>query len=206
MGKEKSMKDHEQVFIQTITELRLWLTENHQQKESVSLVRYKKGLNSVYITYDELVDELICFGWVDSLPKSLDDEKTMIRISPRNPKSNWSKVNKERVERLLKAGKMKSSGLRLVEMAKQNGAWDFLNDVEELILPQDLVEALQKNQKAKEYFERFPNSSKRNILEWIKSAKQATTRQKRIVETVSKAEVNRKVNHPKGRDAGPKKV
>ncbi len=198
------MREHEQVFVEDIAQLSSWLQENHQQKESVWLVRYKKGIEDIYISYDELVDELICFGWVDSLPKSLDDEKTMIRISPRNPKSNWSKVNKERVRRLLKAGKMKSSGLRLVEMAKQNGAWDFLNDVEELILPQDLLEALQKNQKAKEYFERFPNSSKRNILEWIKSAKQATTRQKRIAETVSYANKNLKANHPKGRNAGPK--
>ena len=99
---------------------------------------------------------------------------------------------------------MKPSGLGLVEQAKLNGAWNFLDDVENLVIPVDLSTELEKAGKAKYYFERFPDSSKRGILEWIKNAKRETTRQKRIRETATKAARNIKANHPKGRDAGPK--
>lgn len=198
------MIDSERLFIENLSELRDWLNEHYAQKESVWLVKWKKGYVESFISYDEIVDELICFGWVDSLPRKLDDQRTMLRISPRNPTSNWSKVNKERVKRLISEGKMEKPGLQVIEIAKSNGAWDFLNDVKNLIIPPDLEEALMKNTKAKYYFDRFPDSSKRGILEWIKNAKQYATREKRIEETVSKAAENRKANFPKGRDAGPK--
>jgi uncharacterized protein YdeI (YjbR/CyaY-like superfamily) len=191
------------IYIDNVNELCDWLKENYGKNESLWLVTWKKGSGKSYISYDEIVDELICFGWVDSLPRKLDDKRTMLRISPRNPKSNWSNVNKERVERLTKSGKMQAPGLRMVETAKSNGSWDFLNDVENLNIPSDLGEALKKNEKAKYYFERFPDSSKRGILEWIKNAKQDSTRQRRIEETVTKAAKNIKANHPKGRDSGP---
>ena len=198
------MSKLEKLFVENVTELRDWLKENHSNKESVWLVKWKKDFGKTFLSYDDIVDELMCFGWVDSLPRKLDNKRTMLRISPRNPKSNWSKVNKERIERLTKSGRMQLPGLRMVENAKRNGTWDFLNDVENLIIPSDLAEAFKVNDKAKYYFERFPDSSKRGILEWIKNAKQESTRQKRILETVSKAVQNIKANHPKGRDAGPK--
>jgi len=198
------MSEVDKLFVQDVSELRDWLEENYAQNESVWLVKWKKDFGKTYISYDEIVDELLCFGWVDSLPRKLDDKRTMLRISPRNPRSSWSKVNKERVMRLINAGKMQLPGLKMVEIAKSNGAWDFLNDVEDLIIPPDLEEALKKNGNAKYFYERFPNSSKRGILEWIKNAKQESTRRKRILETVSKAAKNIKANHPKGRDAGPK--
>ncbi|MBO6537359.1 MAG: YdeI/OmpD-associated family protein [Balneolaceae bacterium] len=198
------MPDHEQLFIESAEELRSWLEKNHPQKESVWLVRRKKAFTNSYLDYDSIVDELICYGWVDSLPRALDEKKTMLRISPRNPKSNWSGINKERVARLLEEGRMKKPGLDLVEIAKENGAWNFLDDVEQLIIPEDLQVALKTTSKASFYFNRFPDSSKRGILEWIKTAKQASTRQKRIEETAHKASQNIKANHPKGRDAGPK--
>lgn len=198
------MSELRQIFIEEIIQLRNWLKENCSQKESVWLVKWKKDVGKEYISYDEIVDELMCFGWVDSLPRKLDEKKTMLRISPRNPNSNWSKVNKEKVERLIKDGKMEKPGLKMVERAKSNGAWNFLDDVEKLMIPDDLKEALANHPKATYYYERFPNSSKRGILEWIKNAKQESTRQKRIAETVTKAANNIKANHPKGRDAGPK--
>ncbi len=198
------MPDHEQLFIESAEELRSWLEKNHPQKESVWLVRWKKAFTNSYLDYDSIVDELICYGWVDSLPRALDEEKTMLRISPRNPKSNWSGINKERVARLLEEGRMKKPVLDLVKIAKENGAWNFLDDVEQLIIPEDLQVALKTTSKASFYFNRFPDSSKRGILEWIKTAKQASTRQKRIEETAGKASKNIKANHPKGRDAGPK--
>lgn len=140
----------------------------------------EKAFTNSYLDYDSIVDELICYGWVDSLPRALDEKKTMLRISPRNPKSNWSGINKERVARLLEEGRMKKPGLDLVEIAKENGAWNFLDDVEQLIIPEDLQVALKTTSKASFYFNRFPDSSKRGILEWIKTAKQASTRQKEL--------------------------
>ncbi|MEM9339637.1 MAG: YdeI/OmpD-associated family protein [Bacteroidota bacterium] len=198
------MNEQEKVFATSASDLRAWLLNNYERTESVWLVKWKKDMEAPYFGYDEMVDELIAFGWVDSLPKNLDKRKTMYRISPRNPKSNWSRVNKERVERLSKEGKMHASGIKLVNLAKENGTWDFLNEVENLMTPTDLDEALKANGKATFYYDRFPNSSKRNILEWIKNAKQAATRKKRIDETAKKAALNIKANHPKGRDAGPK--
>jgi uncharacterized protein YdeI (YjbR/CyaY-like superfamily) len=198
------MSDIQKIFVENVGQLRDWLKINHTQKESVWLIKWKKDYGKHCISYDDIVDELVCFGWVDSLPKNLDEEKTMLRISPRNPKSNWSKVNKKRVDHLTKVGRMKETGLQMVEIAKKSGTWYFLDDVEKLIIPDDLEEAFKQNNKAKNYYERFPNSSKRNILEWIKNSKQNSTRKKRIAETVEKATINIKANHPKGRDAGPK--
>lgn len=198
------MSELQKIFVENVDQLREWLIVNHSQKESVWLVKWKKDFGDTYISYNEIVDELLCFGWVDSLPRKLDEKRTMLRISPRNPKCNWSKVNKDKVLRLIKKGKMEEPGLNMVELAKNSGAWGFLDDVERLVIPKDLEESFINYPKAKYYFERFPNSSKRGILEWIKNAKQKTTRNKRIAETVFKALENIKANHPKGRDAGPK--
>ena len=198
------MSDLDKVFVEDKESLRTWLKNHCSQSESVWLVKWKKGFGKNYISYDDIVDELLCFGWVDSLPKQLDNKKTMLRISPRNPKSNWSKVNKERVDRLMQDEKMEAQGIKMVEIAKANGAWNFLNDVENLIIPADLEHDFKQNEKAKYYFDRFPDSSKRGILEWIKNAKQESTRRKRITETVAKAANNIKANHPAGRDKGPK--
>ncbi len=198
------MEASSKVVIEKIGDLRTWLKANHNKSESIWLVKWKKGSGKPYIDYDSIVDELICFGWVDSLPRNLDKQKTMLRISPRNPKSNWSKLNKERVARLDKLSKMEPSGWAMVEVAKANGAWSFLDDVEQLIEPLDLKKALDNKRQARFFFDRFPPSSKRGILEWIKNAKQTSTREQRITETVEKAAINIKANHPKGRDAGPK--
>ena len=200
------MRAFEKIFVESLDDLHSWLLANHSQQESVWLVKWKKDYGPTYISYDEIVDELMCFGWVDSLPKNLNEEKTMLLLSPRNPKSNWAKVNKERVDRLIKVGKMMEAGLKMVEIAQQNGTWNFLDDVEKLILPDDLKEAFENNPKANYYYERFPRSSKRGILEWIKNAKQENTRKKRIEETVEKASENRKANHHVGRDKGPKEA
>ena len=130
-------------------------------------------------------------------------ERTMLRISPRSPQSNWSRKNRERVKRLMAEGLMHPRGIETVALAKEMGTWDFLEDVENLIIPDDLNEELEKRGRAAFYFDRFPPSSKRNILEWIKTARTEKTRRKRISETASKAAKNLKANHPQGRDAGP---
>ncbi len=196
--------EHERVHIDSVADLREWLDRHHATTDSVWLVRYKKAADRPYVTYDAIVDELLCYGWVDSLPRKLDAERTMLRISPRNPRSNWSGVNKQRVGRLTAAGRMTPAGVAPVEMAKANGAWTFLDDVEQLIVPPDLARALEAVPRATYFYGRFPPSSRRGILEWIKTAKTKETREKRVRETAEKAGRNRKANHPAGRDAGPR--
>lgn len=172
-----------------------WLKKNHQKKKSVWLIYYKPESGKTRVSYDDAVDEAICFGWIDSKPNKLDANRSIQFFAPRNPKSNWSKVNKERVARLLKEKRMTESGLAVIEEAKRNGAWSALDEVEEMVIPDDLQRALNKNKKALAYFMAFPRSSKKNILEWIHNAKQAETRQKRIDETVTLAAKDIRANH-----------
>lgn len=181
---------------------RVWLSANHTTKKAVWLIYYKPLSRKPRVSYDDAVDEAICFGWIDSKPNALDEFRSVQFFAPRNPKSNWSKVNKLRVERLLAAGLMTEAGLKTVAAARQNGAWDALNEVEEMIIPADLLAGLEKNKIACDYFMAFPRSSKKNILEWIYNARTPETRLKRINETVTLAAENIRANHyrqPKGK-------
>lgn len=193
----------DQLNVDNIIDLRNWLKANHRNRESIWLVRWKKDSGGPYIPYSDIVDELFCFGWIDSLPRKLDEKRSLLLISPRKPTSNWSALNKRKVEKLLKDGQMEEAGLQAVALAKANGAWSFLDDVELLVIPPDLKAMLEQFPGASEFFERFPPSSKRGILEWIKNARTPATREKRIRETAEKAANNTKANHPKGRDKGP---
>lgn len=175
-------------------EWRKWLEENQARKEGIWLISYKKDTGKPRFDYDESVEEALCFGWVDSKPAKLDDERSMLWFAPRKPKTNWSKLNKDRVEKMIKAGLMSPAGLAKVEAAKKDGSWNALDGVEALEIPPDLAKALSKNKTAKEYFEAFPRSVKRGILEWILNVKRPETRTKRIEETVSLAEKNVRAN------------
>ncbi|MEM8672616.1 MAG: YdeI/OmpD-associated family protein [Cyanobacteria bacterium P01_G01_bin.67] len=174
------------VEVKTRHDLRKWLQVNYRQQEGVWLVKFKKP-HKYYLSYDDIVEECICFGWIDSLPRKLDEQRTMLYISPRNKGSNWSQANKERAKELEKSGLIQEVGLIKIEQAKQDGSWSFLDDVEALILPEDLKQAFNENQVAYENYETFPPSAKRGILEWIKNAKRPATRAKRIQNTVLKA-------------------
>ena len=176
-------------------EWRKWLEKNHQSDKSVWLIIYKKESGTPSVYYTEAVDEAICFGWIDSKPNKRDDESYYQFFAKRNPKSNWSKVNKGKVARLLKDGKISPAGLEAIELAKQNGTWTALDKVEEMEIPEDLQKEFEKNKTAFGYFDKFPRSSKRNILEWIMNAKRPETRQARIDETVKLATENIKANH-----------
>ena len=173
---------------------RKWLEENHARNEGVWLISYKKTSGKQSFDYEESVEEALCFGWIDSKGNKLDDERTMIWFSPRKSGSKWAKPNKERVKKLMKAGLMTPAGLAKVEAAKKDGTWNALDGVEALEIPPDLAKALSKNKTAKEYFEAFPRSVKRAILEWILNAKRPETRAKRIEETVTLAEKNIRAN------------
>jgi uncharacterized protein YdeI (YjbR/CyaY-like superfamily) len=150
----------------------------------VWLISYKKASGKPRFEYDEAVEEALCFGWIDSKPNKLDDERSMLWFAPRKAGTGWSKPNKERVEKLIAAGLMAPAGLAKIETAQQDGSWNALDGVEALEIPPDLSQALAANATAQRYFEAFPRSVKRGILEWILNAKKAETRAKRIEETV----------------------
>ncbi len=173
---------------------RAWLQANSETTKSLWLIIYHKdsGINSVY--YDEAVDEALCFGWVDSKPNKRDQESYFQFFSKRNPKSNWSRVNKEKVARLQAEHRMAAPGLEMVRIAQENGTWDALNDVENLVLPPDLEAALRTHPPAPKNFEAFPRSVKRGILEWVFNAKRPETRAKRILETATLAARNERAN------------
>jgi len=192
------VKDFSRVQIESRAEWRAWLDANHESAESIWLVTFKKASGKPYVSYDAMVEEAVCFGWIDSLRWKLDDERSMLLLSPRKPGSAWSKVNKDRVERMNAAGKMHPAGLRKIEQSKADGSWTFLDDVEALIIPDDLVAALAEYENAEENFAAFPRSVKRGILEWIKQAKRAETRSKRVWETAELASKNVRANQYRG--------
>jgi uncharacterized protein YdeI (YjbR/CyaY-like superfamily) len=194
--------DYEQVTVTTRAQWRRWLAGHHDTSPGIWLVRYKQDSGRKHVTYDDVVDEALCFGWVDSRPRALDEERSQLLLTPRKPKSRWSAVNKDRVARLTREGLMQPSGIASVEAAKRNGSWDALDAVEQLVEPQDLAKALDKEPTARAEWDGFPRSTKRAILEWITSAKTPETRQRRISETVSEAKIGRRANQwrqPKGR-------
>ncbi len=186
----------EELEISELDELRQWLTRNHGQAESVWLITYKKIVPERYVAYGDIVDELLCFGWIDSQSGRVDAERTKVRISPRKPKSAWSRVNKAKVRQLKREGRMHPAGLERIAIAKRNGMWSFLDDVEALIVPDDLAQALASVPNAAANFQAFPNSAKRSLLEWIKTAKRDETRSKRLRATAQKAALNQKANQP----------
>jgi uncharacterized protein YdeI (YjbR/CyaY-like superfamily) len=169
---------------------RAWLAENHATALSVWLIIYRKESGTPTLTYDDAAEEALCFGWIDSKPNKRDAQSYYLFIAKRKPKSSWSKVNKDRVARLLAAGQIAPAGQTTIDIAKANGAWAALDAIEEGIVPDDLVAALAKNPSAKGYFEAFPKSVKRGILEWIGNAKRPETRAARIAETVRLAAEN----------------
>jgi uncharacterized protein YdeI (YjbR/CyaY-like superfamily) len=119
----------------TRAEWRAWLEQHHAQTEGVWLISYKKSTGKPRVEYNEAVEEALCFGWVDSKPNKLDDERSMLWFAPRKPGSGWSRLNKERVERMMAAGLMTPAGLEKVEAAKQDGSWNALDAIEALDIP-----------------------------------------------------------------------
>lgn len=184
----------ERVEVTSRAELRAWLEAHHGRSESIWLVSYKKAAGERYIPYDAIVEEALCFGWVDSLPRKLDALRSMLLLSPRKPGSAWSAINKARVERLAAAGLIAPSGLAKIEAAKADGSWTRLDGVERLEVPADLASALAALPPAADNFAAFPPSTRRGILEWILQAKRPETRAKRIDETARLAAKNVRAN------------
>lgn len=168
-------------------EWRNWLEENHMEKQSIWLIYYKKSSGKSNLVWSEAVDQALCFGWIDSTARPIDEHTYMQFFTKRKPKSPWSKINKEKVKRLLAENLIAEAGLKSIEIAKENGAWTFLDEVEELIVPDDLNSAFELHTGSKEFFEGLSKSVRKMMLHWIVSAKQDATRQKRIQEIAEKA-------------------
>jgi uncharacterized protein YdeI (YjbR/CyaY-like superfamily) len=173
------------VTIRSRADLRTWLTAHHATAKAVWLALWKKP-HPGYLPYEEVVEELLCWGWIDSTPRTLDAERSRLLIAPRNPKSAWSAVNKAHVKRARASGAMTPAGEAKVAAAEASGMWDFLNDVDALIDPPDLTEALAATGTAA-FWAAQPRSIRRGTLEWIKTAKTPETRAKRIKDVTDSA-------------------
>ncbi len=180
--------------VESRAEWRTWLAANHGRTEGIWLITYKKHPHRPYVSYNDTVEEALCFGWIDSKPNKLDNARTMLWFAPRKPGTGWSALNKQRIATLIEAGQMMPPGLAKIEAAKQDGSWASLDAIERLEIPPDLAAALAENETALANFEAFPRSAKRGILEWIASAKRTETRDRRIAETVALAAQNIRAN------------
>ena len=170
---------------------RNWLYENYQNCQGVWLIYYKVKSGRSSIRYQEAVQEALCFGWIDSKIKSLDEKSYKQIFTPRKPKSVWSKLNKQYVQELIEQNLMTEAGLEKIKIAQENGSWIALDQVEALIIPDDLKRSLEQNSIANKNFENFSNSSKKSILFWISNAKRTQTRANRIQKTLDSAMNNK---------------
>jgi len=159
--------------------LKDWLYKNYTQKDGVWLVTYKKAEKDKYVSREEVLDELLCFGWIDGIRRKLDDQKTMQLITPRKAQ-HWAKSYKDRAEKLINEKRMHQAGLASIKAGKESGLWNFMDDVDKLILPKDLQAALKLLPGATDFFININDSSKRFVLRWIKLAKTEKTRENRI--------------------------
>jgi uncharacterized protein YdeI (YjbR/CyaY-like superfamily) len=189
-------KEYQQIHPLTRLAWREWLAAHHQSSPGIWFVYYKKETGKPRVSYDEAVEEALCFGWIDSLPRKLDAERTMLKFTPRKPKSVWSELNKKRVARLIKEKKMMPAGIAVINVAKKNGSWHSLTvsdtHASNNTLPDDLAEAFAKNKKAFTQFTGFSPSIRKQFLSWIDSAKQPATRQARVKQTVLMAAAGKK--------------
>ncbi len=182
------------VAISSRAEWRNWLMDNNDSSKGVWLLSYKAATGKPTITYAEGVLEALCFGWIDSKGNKFDSERSLLYYSPRNPRSNWSALNKTRVVQLSEQGLMTPAGQRMIDLAKETGTWTALEAVDALVIPDDLQTALQASPPAEANFQAFPKSIKQGILQWILNAKRPETRAKRIAETATKAAQNIRAN------------
>jgi uncharacterized protein YdeI (YjbR/CyaY-like superfamily) len=171
---------------------RAWLIDNHATSSGVYLVSWRRGSGRSSVPYAEAVEEALCVGWIDSVGRNLDAERAIQRFSPRRPGSGWARSNKERVARLSAAGLMLPAGLAVVERAKASGAWTMLDDVENLVVPDDLALALEGEPPARVHWDAFSPTARRMILHWIAQAKRPETRARRVAATAERAARNEK--------------
>jgi len=174
-------------------EWRYWLEKNHAILNEIWLIHYKKSLGKKNLNHFDAVEEALCFGWIDSKLKKIDEERFILKYSPRKSKSVWSKINKDNAEKMISLGKMTQAGFDKIKEAKKQGFWDtaYTNLVKEPP-PSDLKKALVINQTAWKNFQHFANSYRNMYIGWVKNAKNEETRKKRISKVVERSLHNKK--------------
>lgn len=173
---------------------RAWLEANHASAAELWLVFHKKHTGKGGLTYDEAVEEALCFGWIDGILKRIDEEKHMNRFCPRRKNSIWSERNKERVQRMIEAGRMTDAGLAKIREAKENGQWDRAAEREDVtVVPAELVEAMAKDERARLNFEKLAPSYRRQFIYWVGTAKREETRRRRITEALKMIRENKRL-------------
>jgi len=185
------MENAPEFYAKDRTQWRQWLIDHHKDETAVWLI-FDKGVGR-NLTWPEIVQEALCFGWIDGRARTVSETQSKIYVSKRKPKGMWSKVNKAHVENLITSGLMTSAGIAAIEQAKENGAWDLLNNSDNLIYPDELEEGFKSHPQARKNFDAFSPSSKRLILQWIYDAKTKTTKESRVIQTVESAKLNEKV-------------
>jgi uncharacterized protein YdeI (YjbR/CyaY-like superfamily) len=190
-----SKQEIECFYPKTKLHVRKWLEKNHVSKDAVWFIFYKKHTGKPTVSWSDAVDEALCFGWIDSKAETIDDNTFRQYFCKRKPTSTWSKVNKQKIEMLKANGLMMPSGLSVIEIAKQNGSWIILDEVEELIIPNELEKAFNKHKGSKDFFLSLSKSARKLLLAWIALAKRQETRQKRIDEIAESAGQNLKPKH-----------
>lgn len=186
------MSELEEHYFKSDNEWREWLHNNHHISKGVYLIFYKVEHENDSMRWEEAVKVALCYGWIDSTVKSLGDGKRRQYFTPRNPKSVWSALNKRYIEELSTSGLMHESGMKVIDIGKQNGSWTSLDAVENGIIPDDLQAAFDQNLKAFENYQNFSPSYRKSYLYWLNQAKREETRLKRIQDIIFLCENNRK--------------
>ena len=175
------------IFIKSRNDWRKWLTNNHdKEKKGIWLEFLKKNKEKQTLEYEDAVEEALCFGWIDSIIKKIDEEKYCRKFTPRKLDSKWSELNKKRVEKMITKGKITKHGLKKVQAAKKSGIWDKDESIEiNLEVPEELEAALNKNPGTKEFFDQLADTYRKHYIAWIKTAKKQATKDKRVKESIS---------------------
>jgi uncharacterized protein YdeI (YjbR/CyaY-like superfamily) len=181
-------------FFATPQEFRAWLEDNHETATELLVGFHKKGSGKPSITWPESVEEALCFGWIDGVRRSLDHESYTIRFSPRKPNSTWSRVNLEKVEELMRRGRMRPAGLRVYERRREAGAGVYSYEQREAAeLPAEYEERLRANRAAWDFWTARPPSYRRAAVWWVVSAKKEETRERRLARLIEDSASGRTV-------------
>lgn len=170
---------------------RKWLEKNHRSSSGVWLIYYKKDSGKTRVLYADAVEEALCFGWIDSTLNPIDEHSYMQLFTPRKPKSGWSKLNKDRVEKLIEQGLMTPAGHEKIEAAKHHGTWSKLDNIESFTLPPELKKAFIANKKAKKFFDTLSNTNKKYILYYINGVKDPVKKTQRVTDIIAAANEGR---------------
>ena len=175
-----------EIYFATRAKWRNWLERNHAKESGIWLVFYKKATGKQTLSYDEAVEEALCFGWIDSIIKRLDEERYATKLTPRKPGSHWSKSNKRRVEILMSKGLLAEPGLARVREAKESGLWEKAERPRvTLEVPEELAQALAKSKKADAFFEELAPSDRKQFIGWVALAKRQDTKERRVAESIT---------------------